>query len=153
MQQTKRLSMVAFCLAVLVPIAPLAAPKQIIRATHFSKLSEKSWSLDRASMFTALTGRMDTFGEYVLACVKIGTAAGIELQPIAEARESLGLAAKADANALPARPQSDADVLALKARFSEALIAVDHAMARHEIGIATTNDVLSAIKTAASILK
>jgi hypothetical protein len=104
-------------------------------------------------MFAALTGRMDALEESVRLWVHIGTAAGFELQPITEAREGLGLAAKADANALPARPRSDADVLALKARFNEALIAVDHTMARLEVGVATTNDVISAIKTAASILK
>lgn len=143
-----------FCLALLAPGTPFAAPNQAKAASPVATpaFGERSWRLDRANMFSALLGRMDELGDDARLMVQIGTLAGIDVQPVVEGRANLELSAKSDARMPPPRP-SDVAVLALKARFNEALIEVDHQMLRFSVGTATTGAVTAAIISAASILR
>jgi|SRR5579862_1432611 len=141
-----------FGLAVLISVTPFAAPNPPQASPQHLQLQEMSWRFDRAGMFNTLLGRMDALIEQDKAELQIGTMAGIDLQTAVDARANLALAAKRDAEAVPARP-SDDEVLALKARFDKALIEVDHAMIRFSVGVATNRTVASAIESAASVLR
>jgi hypothetical protein len=141
------------CSTLLVPVAPFAAPNPPQVVGPAAAFAERSWRLDRVSMFNQLIGRMDGLIDYAKKTIQIGTTAGSDLQPIVEARTNLELAAKNDASAPPSRPTSDAAVLALKARFNEALIEVDHQMLRLSVGTVPTSNVTSAIISASSMLR
>jgi hypothetical protein len=139
-------------LALLCSVTSFAAPAQQTPAVSRVSLTERSWRLDRAGMFGALVGRSHELVDSVEAMYQIGTMAGIDLRPAADAAASLENDAKIDANSPPARP-SDADVLALKTRFDEALIKIDRAMTRFDVGLESPGSVTSTIMSAAAILR
>jgi hypothetical protein len=141
------------CSTLLLPVAPFAAPNPPQVVGPAAAFAERSWRLDRVSMFNQLLGRMDGLIDHAKKTIQIGTMAGSDLPPILEARTNLELSAKNDASAPPSRPTSDAAVLALKARFNEALIEVDHQVLWLSVGTAPASKVTAAIMSASSILR